>query len=158
VVGHIKLEDSVMSVRPFVSLLVVSVAVYFSAGSAMMKPHGTFRMVKKTPEGGVLALVGDPALAHAEAEKAMAAQCGQYKILAEEEVVVGSNTDSSTHTSANRGGSSQGTATATRDATETRITFACGGAPAAPAADPKVAAPAGEPAAALAPPTPAPTK
>ena len=125
-----------MRMRSIASLLLLAVGVTFSTGSAWMrpKPHGEFRQVKKTPEGGVVALSGDPTLARQAAEQSMTAHCGagNYQITAEEEVVVGKDEASHTDTTAGSRSTSSGTSTSSRDATEVRLTYVCGGAATTP--------------------------
>ncbi len=135
---------------------------------ALLAACGSVRPVKRTQYGGRLALEGDRSKAMEAAHKEMAAHCGpgNYTIIEEGEVVIGTDTFArsdtnygedtayaeGTSTSGNssataggastRGGSSTTAQQSTRDAKEWQIEYQCGGAPAAPPPGP---APAGPP-------------
>ena len=101
-------------------------------------------MVKRTPAGGELALVGAREGAQDKANEYMARQCpGGYDVLEEGEAVVGQNTTTTTRpTKGLFGGKQIQSDSSSEDKREWRVKYQCKGAeaPAAPAAAP--AAPA----------------
>jgi hypothetical protein len=108
---------------------------------------GTFRVVRQTPEGGVVALKGDRDDAHAKAEQFMASQCGGggYAILEEGEAVIGETS----HATGVYWGAGVSTGnTSTTQKTEWRISYRCKSAGPAPA-PPAGAAPPPPPAASI---------
>lgn len=107
--------------------MVRSVASLVALGSLVFVVTGcsSIRVVKKTPDGGVVALQGDPDGAREKAENYMQSQCASgYDIVEEGEAVVGSETE----TRRNRGGIFGPTVTSSStDRSEWRITFKCRG-------------------------------
>jgi hypothetical protein len=112
-------------------------------------PMGNYRVVKKVPTGGEVALEGDREIAQAKAQGYMASSCPSgYDVLEEGEAVVGSSSQSQTQAGRTSvlqlGGVGLGSRPATNTATETvnrtewRVKFQCKGA--APVADPATAA------------------
>ncbi|MBP6628097.1 MAG: hypothetical protein KBG28_05235 [Kofleriaceae bacterium] len=113
---------------------------------AMVAACGSARVVNRSQYGGTIALNGDRGKAMEGAHREMAAHCGpnNYTIVQEGEVVVGQDTAARADTAANDDGSVTQTAgSSTRDATEWRVTYQCGGAPAQP--QPAPAGPPGPP-------------
>ncbi len=108
----------------------------------------SYRVVKVTPSGGIVALQGDRDDAHAKAEKYMASRCPDgYKILEEGEVPVGSSTEGEAHKGTDLFGlKTVHESSSTHEETEWRVTYQCksaaAAAPAAPAAPADNAAPA----------------
>ncbi len=92
---------------------------------------GTARLVSRDPYGGVIALDGDRQKAMEQASQMMAQNCGgPYTVVSEGEQVIGTDvehTDQSYVTKdgrvVNKGGET------TRQATEWRVKYQCGGAP-----------------------------
>ena len=98
----------------------------------------------RTQYGGTYALNGDREKAMEQAEKGMAAHCGpgNYTIVREGEVPVGTDTAARTDTYNNTNGSQTQTAgESTRTATEWRVQYQCGQGAPPPAAVP----PGGQP-------------
>jgi hypothetical protein len=102
----------------------------------MLAGCGTYRVVKKTPNGGEVALQGSPEKAREGAQEYMAAQCpGGYDILEEGEAVVGSETTEQTRKGPDVFGVPTRTTNAsTTDKREWRIKYQCKGTTPAPAA------------------------
>jgi hypothetical protein len=120
----------------FSSFLALALASSFSLASIGC---GTYRVVKKTQNGGEVALEGVQSQAREKAEQYMASQCPTgYDIVEEGEAVVGSESTSET-TGARTifGQPAARTTTSSNDKREWRIQFKCrdartdvGGAPA----------------------------
>ncbi len=95
---------------------------------------GTYRVVKKTGTGGVVALQGPQESAHQAANQYMASQCPSgVDILEEGEAVIGADTAATTRP----GFFGSNTSASTTEKREWRITYQCKGtgpAPTAPAA------------------------
>jgi hypothetical protein len=97
---------------------------------------GSARVVQRTQYGGTIALNGDRAKAMEQAEKEMSAHCGpgNYQVVREGEVPVGTDTMSRSDTSYGQSSNGQSTAggetttagTSTRTATEWRVEYQCG--------------------------------
>ena len=126
---------------------------------ALLAACGSARLVQRNQYGGVIALNGDRNKAMEQANQMMAQHCGpgNYQIVTEGEVPVGTDTMSRSDTnygesSANngqysntQGGATTTSGTSTRTATEWRVQYQCGqGAGAPPPAGP--AAPPAPPA------------
>jgi hypothetical protein len=119
---------------------------------ALVAACGSARLVDRSQYGGTIALNGDREKAMEQANQMMAQHCGpgNYQVVHEGEVPVGTDTYSQTNTNygestqSNRsgtqsnteGGATSSSGTSTRTATEWRIQYQCGGAPAAGTAGP----------------------
>src|SRR5207302_1247304 len=127
---------------------------------AMVAACGSARLVQRNQYGGVIALNGDRSKAMEQANSMMAQHCGpgNYQIVSEGEVPVGtdtmarSDTSYGSSTASNPNGTASNTAggetttagSSTRTATEWRVQYQCGqGAGAPPAGPPGPAAPTG---------------
>ena len=91
---------------------------------------GTYRVVNRTPSGGIVAHEGRRDKAMAKAHTAMADHCrGPYTIVEEGEHVIGHDTTRGEETHvADDGTVVTGSGESTRDATEWRIRYVCGSA------------------------------
>lgn len=111
-------------------------------GIMLLVGCGSYRYVYRNANGGTIALKGDRDSAMEKARDAMKSHCrGPYTITEEGEVVIGTDTAGGSETGVTRHNTvvtNEGSST--RQATEWRITYACGYAQ--PAAAP---APAGYP-------------
>lgn len=107
-----------------IGLFIVGIAVVAACGSA--------RVVQRTQYGGVIALEGDRGKAMEGAHGEMAAHCGagNYTITQEGEEVIGTDTAYGEDTNYDNSGSSTSGGASTRQATEWRVHYQCGGAPA----------------------------
>ena len=100
-------------------------------------------MVKRTQTGGTLALEGDRNKAMQDAQAQMNAHCqGPYSVIEEGEAVVGTDTVAGEDTAYGEGGESKSSSASTRQATEYRITYACGGGDGPPPGGPPMDEPA----------------
>jgi hypothetical protein len=118
-----------MSRMNFLSLAALG-ALLVSSGCIL----GSARPVQRTQTGGVIALEGDRQKAMEEASQHMAAHCqGPYTIVEEGEHVVGSETRGGSDTYvAHDGTLVEDHGQSTRQATEWRIRYVCGGGTAPP--------------------------
>lgn len=122
-------SHSMKSFRPMAFSMLACLALGLAACSS-------FRVVKVTPTGGIVALQGDRDAAHAKAEKYMASRCPDgFKILEEGEVPIGSTTEGSATKGRDLFGlKTVDTSSTTTEQTEWRVTYQCkSAAPAAPA-------------------------
>lgn len=119
----------------------IGFSVVFGAGCV----HGSYRVVKKVPSAGELALVGPQEEARQKAEGYMKDQCPQgFDILEEGEAVIGQNSTSQTNVQRGWLGPQANSSSSTEDKREWRIKYQCKGAgpaPAAPGAAPAAATP-----------------
>jgi hypothetical protein len=117
----------------------------FIFGAALLAACGSARLVRQDQGGGTLALNGDQNKAMEDAHRKMAAHCGpgNYQIVSQGEVVVGQDTAARADTYDQPDGTTTTAGSSTRDATEWRVNYACGGAAAAP--PPMAPAPGGPP-------------
>lgn len=89
---------------------------------------GYAEMVRRDTAGGILALKGHEGAAMQDAQQQMAAHCGgAYTIVAEENVVVGQQTNTSGGTSYGQNTAYSSGSSTTQALTEHRITYQCGG-------------------------------
>jgi hypothetical protein len=104
----------------------------FAAGVALLAACGSARVVQRTQYGGIIALEGDRGKAMEGAHGEMAAHCGagNYTITQEGEEVIGTDTAYGEDTAYDSSGSSTAGGASTRQATEWRVHYQCGGAPA----------------------------
>lgn len=123
--------------------------------AALCAACGSARLVQRNQYGGVIALNGDRSKAMEQANNMMAQHCGpgNYDVVSEGEVPVGTDTMSRSdtnygeqsanngQTSATQGGATTTSGTSTRTATEWRVQYQCRGAGGPPAPGP--AAPMG---------------
>ncbi len=88
---------------------------------------GTYRVVRRTPNGGEVALQGTPEKAHEAADGYMASQCPNgYDIVEEGEAVIGSETHAQTTQGRNSWGRpTERTNQSTVDKSEWRIKYQC---------------------------------
>lgn len=126
-----------------------AIACVLALTSIALGGCGTYRVVKKTPNGGEVALQGSPEKAREAAAEYMSAQCPQgYDIVEEGEAVVGSETTARTQKEKVFGVPTTSTTAETTDKREWRLKYQCKGAPtAAPQvapADPAAAGIAGK--------------
>jgi hypothetical protein len=93
---------------------------------------GAARIVHRTPAGGVVALEGDRNKAMEQAHQLMADHCGgPYQIMSEGEHVVGTDRAQSTESYVTEEGEVvEERGESTREATEWRLRYSCGNAPA----------------------------
>jgi hypothetical protein len=105
-------------------------------GTLLIAACGSARVVQRTQYGGVIALEGDRGKAMEGAHREMAAHCGagNYTIIQEGEEVIGTDTSYGESTDYDHHGSSTAGGESTRQATEWRVRYQCGGAPAGPPA------------------------
>jgi hypothetical protein len=97
--------------------------------AALVAACGSARVVQRTQYGGVIALNGDRAKAMEQADKEMSAHCGpgNYQVVREGEVPVGTDSMARSDTYNNNDGSQTQTAgQSTRTATEWRVEYQCG--------------------------------
>jgi hypothetical protein len=114
----------------------------FAAAAVALAACGTARLVSRDQFGGVIALDGDRQKAMEEAQRMMADNCrGPYSIVSEGEKVVGSETSHTDESYVTKDGRvvNQGGET-TRQATEWRVQYQCGGQPPPGAAPPQAPA------------------
>jgi hypothetical protein len=105
--------------RSWLVLVGISVAVAAAVGC------GGYRVVKKTPEGGIVALKGDQTEARQKADEYMTSTCGgPYDIVEEGEAVIGETNSSETR--ATSYGTMRSTGQSTQK-TEWRLTYKCRG-------------------------------
>lgn len=104
----------------------------FILAAALVAACGSARVVQRTQYGGVIALEGDRGKAMEGAHGEMSAHCGagNYTITQEGEEVIGSDTAYGEDTDYDNRGSSTSGGASTRQATEWRVHYQCGGAPA----------------------------
>jgi hypothetical protein len=108
-------------------LRIAQVASMTSLFALVACAGASYRVVKKTPEGGVVALAGSRDEAHSLAEGYMKSQCpGGFDVVEEGEAVIGEDSKSATKPSLFTIG--QNTATSTTQKTEWRINYKCKGA------------------------------
>jgi hypothetical protein len=115
--------------------------------AALIAACGSARVVQRTQYGGIIALNGDRPKAMEQADKEMAAHCGpgNYQVVREGEVPVGTDSMARSDTYNNSDGTQTQTAgQSTRTATEWRIEYQCGQGGGAPAPAPGPA-PGGQP-------------
>lgn len=113
-----------ISIRSVVSYSMISAIALSSLGLAGC---GTYRVVRRTPNGGEVALQGTPGKAHEAADQYMASQCpGGYDIVEEGEAVIGSETQAQTTRDKNVWGRPvQRTTESTTEKSEWRIKYQC---------------------------------
>jgi hypothetical protein len=101
-------------------------------GAAVLAGCGNARLVTRTQYGGVFALEGDRVKAMEQAHQYMSQHCGpgNYTILREGDVTVGQDQVARSDTYYGKEGDTQVAESSTRDATEWRVEYQCGGAPA----------------------------
>jgi hypothetical protein len=105
-----------------------SFALSFVMSAFLLTGCSSIRVVKKTQDGGVVALQGVQSDARQKADEYMRSQCsGDYEVVEEGEAVVGSDT-TSRQTSGFLGPQTQSKST---DRSEWRITYKCKNAKAA---------------------------
>jgi hypothetical protein len=103
-------------------------AMTFGTLALLVTGCSSIRVVKKTPDGGVVALQGIQSDARNKAQDYMRSQCaGEYDVVEEGEAVVGSDT-TTRKTSTFLG---PATTSQSSDRAEWRITYRCKGAKAA---------------------------
>jgi hypothetical protein len=112
--------------------------VALAGGALFVLGCSGIRYVKRTQDGGVIALQGDREGAMEKARKAMAEHCqGPYTVVEEGEVVIGEDSAAAAEThNTRRGGEVTRANSSTRQATEWRVTYVCGVASATPPPDP----------------------
>jgi hypothetical protein len=118
-------------------------------GVALLAACGSARVVQRTQYGGVIALQGDRGKAMEDARRQMDTHCGpqNYTVVQEGEEVIGTDTnygertDAASNDSGTRAASETSGGSSTRQATEWRVHYQCGGAPEAPPAGPGPDAP-----------------
>lgn len=99
---------------------------------ALVTGCSSIRVVKKTPDGGIVALQGAQDGAREKAEQYMSGQCpGGYDVVEEGEAVSGSETTAETHKTF----LGPVTEAKTKDTHEWRITYKCKGAAKSAAAE-----------------------
>jgi hypothetical protein len=129
--------------------------------AALVAACGSARYVERTQYGGTIALNGDRNKAMEQADKMMTQHCGpgNYTVLREGEVPVGTDTVSRSDTSygedtatnrrgtrsSTEGGATTTSGTSTRTATEWRVQYQCGQGAGAPPPPPPGPAPAPPP-------------
>ena len=115
----------------------------FIFGAALLAACGSARLVRQDQMGGTLALNGDQGKAMEDAHRKMAAHCGpgNYQIVSQGEEVIGTDTAARADTYDQPDGTTTTAGSSTRQATEWRVNYQCGGAAAGPA--PMAPAPAG---------------
>ena len=112
----------------------------FLIGVALLAACGSARVVQRTQYGGVIALQGDRGKAMEDARRQMDTHCGaqNYTIVQEGEEVIGTDTsygertDAASNDTGTRSASETSGGASTRQATEWRVHYQCGGAPEAP--------------------------
>lgn len=126
---------------PAMSRLLLSACIALTASATV--GCGGARVVHRSQSSGVIALEGDRNKAMEQAHQLMAEHCGgPYQIMEEGEHVVGTNRAQSTESYVNEEGEViEERGEVTRDATEWRLRYTCGNAPAgdqqaAPEAEP----------------------
>jgi len=126
-----------------VMLLAVGV---LSASLASACVVGRARLVQRTQTGGVFALEGDRQKAMEDASNNMMQHCqGPYTIMEEGEHVVGQVASGESESYDTRYGTVEQGSQSTRDATEWRVRYQCGGQPQGPYGPPGGTAPYGSP-------------
>ncbi len=106
------------------AIFFVAALMIFIASSCA---YGYASLVRRDLYGGTLALHGHHETALEDARRQMAEHCrGPYTVVAEENVVVGEQTQSSGSTSYFKTGTSSSGTTTTRGITEYRVTYQCG--------------------------------
>jgi hypothetical protein len=111
----------------------------FLIGTALVAACGSARVVQRSQYGGIVALEGDRGKAMEDAHRHMAGHCGagNYTITLEGDEVIGTDTtygestDYASNESGTRAASDTSGGSSTRQATEWRVHYQCGGAPAA---------------------------
>ncbi len=113
-----------LSIRSALSYSMISAVLLSSLG---LGGCGTYRVVRRTPNGGEVALQGTPGKAHEAADQYMASQCPSgYDIVEEGEAVIGSETQAQTTRDKNVWGRPvQRTTESTTDKSEWRIKYQC---------------------------------
>ena len=97
---------------------------------------GNYRVVRRTPNGGEVALEGDQGKAREKAEEYMRGQCPSgYDVLEEGEAVVGQEMTGNTHEQKVFGLPVQTTSASTQDKREWRVKYQCKGTTPTPAAN-----------------------
>jgi len=97
--------------------------------AAALAACGSARVVQRTQYGGVIALNGDRQKAYEQAEQEMARHCGpgNFQVVREGEVPVGTDSMARSDTYNNNDGTQTQTAgQSTRTATEWRVEYQCG--------------------------------
>ena len=114
-----------------------SLAIAFLFATAALAGCSTYRVVRVTPHGGEVALVGSPDGAREKAQGYMAAQCPTgFDILEEGEAVIGEESTAQTTRGHMFGVPTKTTTESTTEKREWRIKYQCKDAPAAsPVAD-----------------------
>ena len=120
---------------------------FLTVGLVAAAGCGQARLVNRTQYGGTYALEGDRVKAMENAHQVMAQQCGpgNYTIVREGEVTVGQDQVARSDTYYDKDKDTQVNQASTRDATEWRVEYQCGGAPAAPPPQQQGPAPQGPP-------------
>ena len=104
----------------------LTVALFAVSGCFMIQ--GRAEMVKRSKEGGVLALKGDRDKAMEDAKLQMASNCpGGYEIVGEEMAKVGEKTEGVEDTQFGKRSSEKNTESVTSEVQEYRITYECQG-------------------------------
>src|SRR5215813_3697519 len=105
-----------------------AVASVLALSTLALSGCGTYRVVRRTPSGGEVALQGSEEKAREAAAEYMASQCPQgYDIVEEGEAVIGSETVASTRKDRVFGVPVQSTKAETTDKHEWRLKYQCKG-------------------------------
>jgi hypothetical protein len=102
--------------------------VLLVVGGALAAGCGSARLVNRTQYGGEIALSGDRQKAYEQAQQMMAQHCGpgNFQIVREGEVPVGTDTIARKDTYYGEGGDTTTAGASTRTATEWRVQYQCG--------------------------------
>ena len=117
----------------------LSLGFAFTLAATLVAACGTARIVNRTQYGGTIALEGDRSKAMEQAQKEMAAHCGpgNYTVVSEGEVPIGTDTAGRSDSAVNKDGTvTETNGTSTRTATEWRVTYQCGAGAGAPPPEP----------------------
>jgi hypothetical protein len=125
-VGPVKeTRFEVTTMKTFQSSLVLASVL---ALSTVMAGCGTYRVVRRTPNGGEVALQGTESKAREAAAEYMASVCPEgYDVLEEGEAVIGTETDAQTQRGRVYGVPTTTTTATTTDKHEWRIKYQCRG-------------------------------
>lgn len=105
---------------------VIGLIVAMLTVSGCFMIQGRAEMVKRSKQGGVLALKGDRGKAMEDAKVQMASNCpGGYEIVSEEMTKVGEKTEGVEGTQYGKGSSEKSSESITSDVQEYRVTYEC---------------------------------